>query len=188
MKNKDEVRPVYGELQGLLSQAPPIGEHGNSSTTDSSLWNQYNESVAELNNISGQSFDKFLIQPKYRSDHRQYIDVSEYRAKLGSLIARLHHTYFYNEPAPFSGMPSTQISVAANQSQTQSQNIAIELIPVIDEKLSKLEDSPEKSFLEELKTGLSTVSDFTNLMKKVKELSAKYGISLETALSLLGLG
>ena len=50
-----------------------------------------------------------------------FVRVLDYRQKLGGLIARLHAEYFYDEPAPFAGMPSTIIQ------QTQSQSIDIQM-------------------------------------------------------------
>ncbi len=35
---KQKIRPIYGELQGFLREAPNIGEYGNADTYDKTLW------------------------------------------------------------------------------------------------------------------------------------------------------
>ncbi|OGF65121.1 hypothetical protein A2Z53_03470 [Candidatus Giovannonibacteria bacterium RIFCSPHIGHO2_02_42_15] len=108
---KGKIRPIYSELQGYLSQAPPIGEHGNATTYDDTLWRQFNTTIEELNKISGEDFNKFRVTGMQEcSSNSQFIYVSNYRQKLGGIISHLHAKYFSEETPPFSGMPSTIIN------------------------------------------------------------------------------
>ncbi|MEX0931219.1 MAG: hypothetical protein WDZ88_00550 [Candidatus Paceibacterota bacterium] len=183
---KKKIRPVYSELQGYLNQAPGVGEHGSSTTRDETLWKQLNSTIDELNVVSDLNFDKFKVTGIKNGQSYYYINVSEYRTKLGGLITRLHGTYFSDEPAPFYGMPSTTITVSNQQEQSQHQTMLVELHSVIDKKLASLPEGKEKSFLGSLKEGLGTVKDFASLMMLISTLGQKYGIGMEQLASLLG--
>lgn len=186
MSDKIKIRPVYSELQGYLNQSPSIGEHGNSSTYDHTLWSQLNTTIDELNTVTGAEFNKFKVTGIKHDPHfGSFINVSEYRTKLGGLITRLHGTYFSDEPAPFYGMPSTTITVSNQQEQSQHQTMIMELNSVIDKKILSLPDGKEKSFLGGLKEGLGTVKDFASLMILISSLGQKYGIGIEQLSSLL---
>ena len=186
MDDKKKIRPVYSELQGYLNQAPNVGEHGNSTTRDQTLWIQLNSIIDELCEVSGVDFSKFKITGIKQGQGYVYINVSEYRTKLGGLITRLHGTYFSDEPAPFYGMPSTTITVSNQQEQSQHQTMILELHSVIDRKLVGLPDGKEKSFLSSLKEGLGAVKDFTSLIILISTLGQKYGINIEQLAHLLG--
>lgn len=186
MDEKKSIRPVYSELQGYLNQSPNVGEHGIATTKDQTLWTQLNSTVDELNEVSGADFSKFKITGIRQGQLGPYINVSEYRTKLGGLITRLHGTYFSDEPAPFYGMPSTTITVSNQQEQSQHQTMILELQSIVDRKLAGLPEGKEKSFLGSLKEGLVTVKDFASLMILISTLGQKYGIGIEQLASLLG--
>lgn len=186
MDEKKLIRPVYSELQGYLNQAPNIGDHGNAISKDETLWTQLNSTVDELNGVTGTDFNKFKVTGIRHNQFDSFINVSEYRTKLGGLITRLHGTYFSDEPAPFYGMPSTTITVSNQQEQSQHQTVFVELHSVIDKKLPTLPEGKEKSFLGSLKEGLGTVKDFASLMMLISTLGQKYGIGMEQLASLLG--
>lgn len=180
MENKKTIRPVYSELQGYLNQAPNVGEHGSSTTTDQTLWTQLNSTIDELNSVSGTDFSKFKITGIKQGQKDLYINVSEYRTKLGGLITRLHGTYFSDEQAPFYGMPSTTITLSNQnrQEQSQHQTMVFELQSLIDNKLVELPDGKEKNFLINLKQGLGTVKDFASLLLLISNLGQEYGIGI----------
>ncbi len=180
MSDKKSLRPVYNELQGYLSQAPQIGEHGSALTRDATLWQQLNSTIDELNAMTSISFDKFKVTGIKTGQMQSYISVSEYRTKLGGLIARLHGTYFSDEPAPFSGMPSTTITLSNQQHQLQHQSLVVEFSASLEGKISSLSEGKEKRFLTEVKDGIASVKDFTSLVLLITELAAKYGISIAT--------
>jgi len=170
---KDKIRPLYSELQGYLSQAP---DDHNRSLHHESQWEQLHLTIDELNQITGKSYDKFILKP-FTTPGGSFVDVTEYRTKLGGLISRLHGEYFSDEPAPFSGMPSTII----NQNQHQSQNIQIllEIQSLIDKKLSDTDDAVEISFLQKIKDSLSTVKSINDLLGLILSTGSSVGLTLE---------
>jgi hypothetical protein len=185
-KIKQDVRPIYSELQGYLREAP---EGKTSTTSDETIWGQFNQTIEELNQETKKNFDKFKVTNIQRGTYGNlFIQVSEYRTKLGGLIARLHGTYFYDEPAPFAGMPSTTINLSnqQDQHQTQTQTMVNHLDSVIENKLKSLEDGPEKSFLQELKSGLGSATNFVSLIVLVSGLVEKYNLNMSTVTTLLG--
>lgn len=178
---KDEIRPIYCELQGYLSQAPPIGEHGNATTTDDTLWNQFNAAVEELNKITSKDFNKFKVAGiKMGQFSTPYINVSNYRQKLSGLISHLHGEYFSDEQPPFSGMPSTIITQQQAQSQNTYVQILLDIQSKIDEKLKNCEEgSKEKTFLEKIKSSLSKVGNITELFALILKTGMGIGLTIE---------
>jgi len=123
MASKEDIRPTYAELQGYLSQAP--SEEKSGPIRDANLWNQVNETIDELNRISGEDYDRFKITPqRYEHNRIPYLDKDTYRSKLGGLISRLHGIYFSDEVAPFSGIPSTVI-IKSQKSKDKSQKLVV---------------------------------------------------------------
>lgn len=186
MKNK--IRPIYSELQGYLTQAPPIGEHGNTTTSDDTLWKQFNITIDELNIITGKAFTKFKVIKIERGQNGQYIKVSNYRQKLGGLISHLYGEYFSDEQSPFSGMPSTIINQNQSQNQSQSLSIILELQEKIINEIPKhKEGTKERNFLEKFKPGLSTIKSVTDILSLALKIGADFGLDPATIRRLLGL-
>jgi len=97
---KDEVRPIYFELQGYLSQAP-----GRETTAiyDKQIWIQHNQTIDELEKITSKKYDRYRLNPEsrnYNGVSRELITVQVYRTILGGLISRLHGEYFPDEVSP----------------------------------------------------------------------------------------
>lgn len=184
MVDKKAIRPVYSELQGYLNQAPIIGEYGNITSEDETLWVQLNNTIDELKSVTGIDFSKFKITGVKHNQLGSFIYVSEYRSKLGGLITRLHGTYFSDEPAPFYGMPSTTITVSNQQEQSQYQTLTTELQLIINKKLTTLPEGNEKKFLGGLKETLGTVKDFASLIVIISNLAQEYKIGIEQLTSL----
>ncbi len=176
---KDQVRPIYSELQGYLSQAPSFKDQP--WTTEQSIWNQYNGTVDELNKVFDQEhkYDRFKIIPSRRGDFIS-IDMADYRNKLGGLISRLHAEYFSDEPAPFSGMPSTIITQHQVQNQSTYVQILLDIQSKIDEKLKEHKDgSKEKTFLEKIKSSLSKVGNISDLLSLILKTGVDAGLTIE---------
>lgn len=183
MSNKLPIKPIYTELQGYLSQAPAVDKV--SYLRDPSIWEQLNNTIDELNKVSGQDYNKFKITNIRNDSGEPYIENLDYRSKLNGLIMRLYGEYFDNETSPFSGTPSTVV----NQSQSQSQTAQIALImdfqSVIDKKLygSELEGK-EKSFLEKVKESLTTVKSTTEVINLILTLGKSMGITIDQIIKL----
>lgn len=177
----DEVKYLYAEFMGYLSQMPTAPQdkpylH----IDDDSVWKQYNDSVKKLSEITGKDYRTFLIEP-LRGQTGEFIRINTYRHKLGGLISRLHAEYFPELPEPFSGQPSVVIT----QNQQQSQSVFIQMLhdvqSKIDEKLPTLkEDSKEKGFLQKLKGTLSSAPNIISLFVQILTLAKEYGISIDT--------
>jgi hypothetical protein len=80
------------------------------------------------------------------------MEIASYRSTLGGLISRLHGEYFPDEPAPFSGIPST-VNI---QTRQQSRSIRVQMLfdvrDKISEKLSEFDEvTKERTFLQKVK-------------------------------------
>ncbi len=93
---KNDVRPIYFELQGYLSQAP---QREMGAIFDERVWNQHNETIKELEAVTGKTYDKYKITPERWGDKLR-VTVQVYRTILGGLISRLHGEYFPDELSP----------------------------------------------------------------------------------------
>ena len=180
---KDKIRPIYQELQGYLSQTP-LPEMGYEGVTEASLWDQINQSIDELNEISSKNYDKFSISPK-RSRTGDFIVLVAYRTKLGGLIDRLHAEYFSDEPRPFSGAPTTIITQEQTQEQSTQVVMLLEIQGKIYERLYNGQIGPkEKNFLEKLKESLTSIKSSVELINLILITAQKMGIDLENLIEI----
>lgn len=176
----DEVKYLYAEFIGYLSQTPTAPQDKPYLVLDDhSIWNQYNDSVKKLSEITGKDYGEFVIEPLTGSAGK-FIRINTYRHKLGGLISRLHAEFFPELPEPFSGQPSVVIT----QNQQQSQSVLIQMLldvqSKIDEKLPTLkEGSKEKGFLQKLKSTLSSAPNIIGLIVQILALAREYGISID---------
>jgi len=173
--DKSTIRPYYSEFQGYLSQAPTALDSSDI-ISDESLWNQYNKAVDLLSTKTAIDYSRFKIETSER-----FIRISTYRQRLGGLISRLHAEYFSDEPAPFSGMPSTIIT------QTQQQSISVQMLldiqTKIDEALTKSKDDKEKGFLNKFKSALSSITNVNDLLSLCLKLAKEYGLTIQSLMS-----
>ena len=186
MTNK-KIRPIYSELQGYLSQAPKPKETYEN-TDDSSLWNQHNETINELNEISGDNYDRFKIREDelIKTEYGQLIKISTYRNKLGGLIARLHGEYFFDETVPFSDMPNTVINQMQQQNQSFQVQMLLEIQSKIDEKIPEFkEGTKEKSFLDKIKESLSSIKNTTELLALILKTGKDFDLRVDQILNIL---
>ncbi|KKT77084.1 MAG: hypothetical protein UW73_C0028G0009 [Microgenomates group bacterium GW2011_GWB1_44_8] len=180
---KEKIRPIYSELQGYLAQAPKL-ENPLDRSSDKTLWTQVNNTINELNGVSAKNYDSFKLDPEFMDQRgmipHHYIKISAYRMKLGGLIARLHAEYFSDEPAPFSGMPTTIISQTQQQNQSFQIQMLLEIQSRIDEKIPKFdEDSKEKKFLEKIKESLASVGNVSQLIALLLRVGKDIGLTVD---------
>ncbi len=181
---KNQIRPLYSEFQGYLSQAPTSS--GSSRTIyDEDMWNQYNDALKLLSKVAEKDYDRFIISPKpsSRSSSHLYVPTDIYRQKIGGLISNLHGEYFSDEPSPFSGMPSTVIT------QTQQQSMTIQLVLDIQSKIDELlpnldAGSKKQQFLEKFKSILSSVLNVNDLIGKCMKLAHEFDLNVQDILSM----
>lgn len=188
MTQKEDIRPIYQELQGYLSQAP--GGDKIRIIYDDNLWEQVNQAIDELNSISGEDYNRFKMHTKQIRQGREgtcnVVDVGTYRAKLGGLISRLHGQYFSDEVAPFSSMPSTVITQTQQQSQSIQVQMLLEFRDKITEKIDQLDAGDNKrKFLEKVKGALASVRDYAGLIALYVTTAQEFGLTLKELLELI---
>src|SRR3954468_9503841 len=118
-EDKRKVGPYYSELQGYLFKAPD--DQNKLFFQSEPEWKQVNETVDLLNKITGKNYDRFKLHPIRGGDGLGFVRISDYKQKLAGIISFLHREYFYDEPPPFNGMPSTVITHNLTQQQSQQQ-------------------------------------------------------------------
>ena len=184
--DREEIRPIYSELQGYLSQAPKSKTSG-ALIYGSTLWEQYNSAVIDLNNISGHNYDRFKVTPHFEINDFPRVEIDAYRAKLGGLISRLHSEYFSDEAPPFSGMPSTVISQVQQQSQSVYVQMLLEVNSKIEQKLPEFpEGTKERKFLQKVKDSLSSIKDTVGLIALLVNTAKECGLSIDVLKSIFG--
>lgn len=179
--DKQEIKAIYGELMGFLSQTPPQPmDKPEISLYDEAIWTHYNKRIQSLNDLTGKDYSDYILKPNHSSSFGAYINLLTYRNKLGGIISRLHAEYFEEMAEPFSGKPS----IVVNQNQEQSQSVSVllqtvvELRDKIDQQLPNYEEgTKEKGFLKKLKDSITTATSITNLMSIIVKLAAEFGIS-----------
>lgn len=177
LKIMEKIRPIYSELQGYLSQAPKISERP--LLRDSSCWEQVNQAIEELNELSGNDYDRFRIET-YDKGFGSTVSNTDYRNKLGGLIARLHGEFFFNEQTPFNGMPSTIIHQTQQQNQSVQVQILFEIRDKIDKEISKFgEKTKERAFLKKIKSSLSAAGNITELISLILKTAKNIGLTIE---------
>lgn len=181
-----KIRPIYSELRGYLSAAPSENTIFDKSATD--LTSQLNGTIDELNTVSLQNYDKFKVQPfseDWNGHYRVVVKSLEYRNKLTGLIHRVQGEFFSEEQTV-----STQPNTVINQTQSQSQSLAIvlELQEKIINEISKHEEgTKERSFLEKIKSVLPNVKTVTDILSSALKIGADLGLDPYTIHKLLGL-
>lgn len=177
---KEKIRPLYSELQGYLSQAPSVSEQRNAYIYDKALWNQYNDCVNLLSQISGKDYSRFCVTAQRLGSGSVIVPLVTYRQKLGGLITRLHGEYFSDESAPFSGSPATIISQSQQQNQSFYVQMLLDIQGKIDEKMPNYnEGTKERNFLQKFKNSLSSVSNVVQLFNLLITLARECGLNID---------
>jgi hypothetical protein len=186
MADKENIRPIYSELQGYLSQAPASDKQY--LIGDPALWEQINETINELARVSGENYERFGLTPgQSGGGGKKFLDTNTYRAKIGGLISKLHGKYFPDEPAPFTGMPSTVISQTQQQSQSVHVQMLLEVQSKIDQKLPEFgEGTKERTFLQKVKGSLSSIKDTMGLILLLVNVAKECGLSIDDLKSIFG--
>lgn len=175
MTKKEDLRSLYAELQGYLTQAPTPKELYDTIYSDR-IWKQYNECVKLITNILGQDYNRFIIKP-HEGGTEPYVNLYEYLQALGGIIAKLHGEHFSGEPFPLGSQPSTIIT--QNQQQNQSFNIQM-LLDIIDEKTPKYQEgSKEKTFLQKIRNSLSSISNITQFLIQLCKTAKEFGLNID---------
>lgn len=175
---KDEIRPLYYELQGYLSQSPTTENQHVQALYGESIWEQFHTTINELNQVTGENFDKFKITP-LNGTLRPFVRTSEYRSKLGGLISRLHGKYFSDEPSPLSRIPNTIIQQNQQQNQSLQIQMLLEIQSVIDKKINEITNPKEKCFLDKIKGSLSLIKTVPELINLILSTGTSLGLTID---------
>lgn len=177
---KKQIRPYYSRLQGFLHQAPAFKETYDSIDAQP-LCSMVDNTIDELSKISGvdYSIHKIGLDTWEDTFGTPNIRLIAYKGKLGGLIAELHGTYFYDEPAPFSGMPRMVINQHAQQNTDVKVSVLMEADKQINELIEKSTDQVETSFLKEIKNKLEDVKTMSELLLMVTSIAGKFGITID---------
>lgn len=122
MTEKEKIRPLYKELQGLLSQAPVSRKEVPDDVSQNLKELQYFHTIiGKLKNIIlGEDLSRFYLKAE-KGAWGEMFRINEYRQKVNGLIMFLHALYFDDESQPFSGSPHTVVTQQQDQSQKQDQ-------------------------------------------------------------------
>jgi len=173
------IKPIYERLKGYLAQLPSIDV--SSDIYSEEIWKQFNDTVDELNKITGQDYNQHKIKAIYyeNGSHASTVLV---RTKHNGLISQLRSEYFPSEPEPFAGAPSTIVSQTQNQQQNQELHLQmiLEFQSKIDEKLNEVQDgSKEKTFLEKIKSSLSKIKDYSQMLHLILTTGKDVGLTID---------
>lgn len=176
---KEKIAHIYSELQGYLSQATKAKTSANA-FYDAQIWNQYNEAIDELNNISGTNYGRFRIHHERSTLLGDFVRSITYRSKLAGLILRLHSEFFSDESAPSTDEPTTLISQRQQQSRFFQRQMILEIQSKIDEKIPEFNnDSKEKKFLEKVKASLASITSVTQLVSLLLKTGQELDLTIE---------
>lgn len=187
MKDKDKIRPLYSRLQGYLKQLPE-GQNINSTLKNQPLCDNINltlDQVSAINSID-LNIHRFTDVDYVNWNGKPHVAITSLRSKLGGIIAELHGTYFYDEPAPFSGMPHMVINQTSQQNQNVYVTIREELSKLVDSNMSKAKSNEEVNFLTQIREGLGTINNMADICTLILRIATSAGITLPVALRLLG--
>jgi len=183
-----EIKPIYQELQSILSQMPKP-DSPFASMRQEDILPQIDSAIDRINVISGKDYSEYKITD---NPQNQNVSIVKIRTKLGGLIDKLHGEYFTEtEDRPFSGNPArTDISLNNTQSQLQSQTLSVVLD--INDRINEASKDPnlkpeEKGFLEKLKTELRDPKDLFGILSSILTIGEKFGLAIPAIIALLGI-
>lgn len=186
---KEQIRPLYSELKGYLSAVPDKDTIYDSTAT--SICNQLNGTIDQLNSITNKEYNKFKINPRneqWNQSYRTILSIIDYKNKLSGLINNIQGEFFSEEQVSLGGQPSTIINTHQTQSQSQSLSIALELQEKIISEIPKhKEGSKERNFLEKMKFALPTIKSVTDVLSNALTIGANVGLDPATIHTLLHL-
>jgi len=178
MAEKEKIKPIYCELQGYFSEAPADGG------VNLDMLEQVNQAIENLHRVTGDDYTCFnMVSEMEPGDSPMYaaLGADLYRSKLKGLIMSLYGRHFSDEVPPFSGTPTAVFSQQQEQSQSFQMKMVLEVQSIIDEKLSKLDESKikEKGFLEKVKSSLSSIRSVAQLLSFILSTAKDFGLRID---------
>jgi hypothetical protein len=198
MATKEDIRPIYAELQGYYSE---IASVKSDYIDEPSVWEHYNDTVDLLGRLSDRDYSRFRVKVEPESVSQEAFGVDlilpervstlGYRTSLAGLLKSLHATYFSNDPDPIAAGPATIIT----QTQTQNQSVYIQMIMEINEQLTRSEakfkeGTPERGFIDKVKAclraGIGGITSMAQLMLLLLSVAKECGLSVEDMRRIFG--
>ncbi|MFT5036613.1 MAG: hypothetical protein ACI9VM_000175 [Candidatus Azotimanducaceae bacterium] len=170
---KEQVKPLYEELKGIRSAIPDASLFDDRGVSEKyhSLLDKLRAELPDLNT------DEYKIRVK-QSQRGPTIDTPDYKTKVESLIGNIKGRFDFD-------------STEFNNGHTfiQNQTVSVELVLNLQEKVIELRDkykvgTPERSFLEKLKSSLSSIKDGADIIKIVLSEAKTAGLSVEKLISI----
>lgn len=179
MSLNDNIRPIYEELQGILSNALSQTDYLHSE--EKSLWERVNKLCEKLSEITEEEdFMDFKIEPRY-NDGYPTVSGNLYRGKVSSLISKLFGTYFSKEDKPFSGSSPKTIMT---QNTSVDIQLYVQLGAELQNALSKAKTVEEKSFVEKVKEKIGTVKTYVDFLLLIVSTAQQFKIDLGRIMAL----
>jgi hypothetical protein len=181
MATKEEIRPVYTELQGCLSQVPLVDKC--KVMHDAEMWEHVNGIVDELSQLSGEDYSRFRIIPKVSRQSPAHVTMCVYRTQLNRLIMRLYGKYFSDEPSPFGGAPQMVNIQAQQQGQSVYLQMIMEIINQLDLNGARFpEGTPQRTFIDKLKghlkSAVSSTMSMAQLITTILTIASQCGLTV----------
>jgi hypothetical protein len=184
-----EIRAVYQELKGVLtSLKETTKDTSNSDWFDDDNFSKHVNDIIERVGLSCdiQDISNYKIDSNYLGGrNRSIIKVIPTTTKITSLLGRLDGLYSIEQPSKEYGPTFIQ-----NQTQTQHQTISLVLNlqeRILSEIPKHSDGTPERNFLEKLKSKLPSVSDVLSIISSILTIGHETGVDLETIKKLLNL-
>ncbi len=181
MSTSNEVKSIYEELIGILVSL----EDASSWFDDNGFSQRANEVIRRTAMVCPEikNIESYLIKPGYSDQRGEIIYTTPTKANLNSLLGRIRGFYELEELHTSNGHTFIQ-----NQTQNQSQSIALEIQERIISEIPKYtEGSKERTFLEKLKASLPTIRGATDILSSVLKIGPELGLDIATIRKLLGL-
>ena len=155
--------------------------------TEATLWDQYNDVIDELSQLTEGDYSRYRIVPDDISGVGKAIRPFSLKMKAAGLVGRLHGEYFSDEPDPLASSPDTVISQSQDQTQSFQFQLVLEFQSTLDQKIPQhKEGTKERTFLDKLKGGLASVRDTAGLIKLILQTGKEIGLSFEDILGIFG--
>lgn len=141
--------------------------------------------MEELNNITGKDYNKFKVEPLQGHDGYRFVRVQKFKIHAGGLVSKIHAEYLLNEPAPLAQTPTTIITQGQTQIQETNLKMVLDTQSKIDEKIPKyVEGTKERTFLEKVKSELTSVKNIADLIALILKTGESIGISTHQIIDL----
>lgn len=176
---KDLIRPLYGQLAGLLEQLPTeTGKIGPIYANE--VVTQQADVIERLKELTGEDYERFkIISRDERNEGELFVHVLALRSQVAGLIGYVGSKYYNDEQKV--AAPGTQLVV--QQTQTQEQTAVIQLQGEIENLIRRREaehqeGTKERDFFKQLGQMVSTARSGVEVIAAAVALAEKLGLSL----------